>query len=1400
MAQCGNGYLWVGTQFALDRFDGYRFTSIRHDPGDPASLPAGFVVDILPAAGGDLWIGTRRGLARLDPVSGHIRRYTLDQPFRLRSSVAMREDSQGAIHVLTTLGPAVWRATDDRLMLVETEGEADFSGGGAIHIDRNDRVWLSNDEGLWLLDRAARIYRAVVTRGGDSRLRRPASTSLASAPDNTIVWATSSGAYQLETDTGRLVRRLLPSEHGYRHDRVDSIAVDSHGGLWLLLPDAIVRVETRRDSGWRVMTELSVPAERRGSARRLELAEEPSGMVWVAGQFGLARYDPNLGRFRMFRHEPDNPYSIAPAMGLVGYRLLIDEFGAVWAGSNLGGLSRYVPQHQRFLHARSREPALDGASNNIVRAIVEQRHGGVDHVWAGTQGGGLQWWRHRDDGVLEHVMSYRHEAEKGFRLPTNDVTAVAADPESGRVWVAGRFWLAEIAHPGGPVRLVDNADDVEQLVQFTALEFRQAIRELIITGWEGLISVPVASTGPQWADRRLYNDLAMPHPDSPESTCGIHHSRMLAENRIYLASRCGITRLDPASRETVHIQPAGAGRAMAGNNVFDFAEHPSGTFWLGTRGGGLARMREASEDATDPQFEFEWFDRNDGLIDDTVYAILSGPDAAIWLSSNRGLSRFEPETGQARHYGRHDGIEFYEFNHTVAHAGASGRYYFGGVDGFNVFRPDEIEDHPIAPRTHLQRLTVNDHPIEISANEPVRLDHAQNYLVVDYVGIHLAAPERVRYAYRLEGLEADWIEAGDGRQVRYPGLPPGHYRFWLRAANGDGIWSADHLLFEAVIAHPPWRSPWAWMVYALVGVLLLAMAWAMQYRRRRQLEALVDRRTRQLAAKRDLVARQAARLERVLEARTTLFANVSHEFRTPLTLIQASLDQLEQGGGDRAAIELGRRYLNRLLRLVEQLLELSRLRLGRIPRATRAWPLHLLIEQTVAAFRPLAEQRGIRLEMDVAPGWVTRCPQDLVEKMLLNLLGNAIKFCRRNDRIRVDLDGGRADDEQRARIVVSDTGPGIDPAEQSSIFERFYRAPGPGSDSSAGAGIGLALVYEAARVSGGTVNLVSEPGKGSTFIVELPAWRDENAAAGVERLTDSEPHRLALAETERSDDAPFKPEPAHGSVGSLGTVLVVEDNADLRAYLVAVLSGRWQVIEATNGYEGLNLAQRRQPDLIVSDIMMPKLDGLEMLRSLRGDIETSHIPVLLLTARQDAETRLFGLALSADDYLTKPFDPAELGLRLERMLDIRERQRKAERRRLLESAGAPGRDAQSAGEDEAQNDLSTADRALLERLDSWLDRHHEQSGLDSEAMAGALNLQPRTLQRKLKNLTGLTPAGYLRDYRLGRARQLLATTNRSVTDIAISSGFSSPQYFARVFRQVEGQSPGQWREQHRRSK
>lgn len=820
-----------------------------------------------------------------------------------------------------------------------------------------------------------------------------------------------------------------------------------------------------------------------------------------------------------------------------------------------------------------------------------------------------------------------------------------------------------------------------------------------------------------------------------------------------------------------------------------------GTVWLGTYGGGLVRFQNG---------RFTAVTRSEGLGDDVVTSLLDDSAGNIWMGGNQSVHRvsrrslsafFEGRERKVRAvtYGRTDGLTEPETTGQPGVRDDSGRFWFPTIAGASFVSPSfAIALDSVRPRIHVLGVEASGVAVPMDSSV-IRIPPGARRLTIAYSAIASRSANPTRYEYRIDGVDADWIDAGVSRTATYNAVGPGTHTFRVRATNGGGFTSARDATLTFVVP----RAFYETLPFALLVTFSLALlGWSGQKyrerglkRRERELVHAVNERTHKLEAALHTVASQADQLRTLDDAKSRFFANVSHEFRTPLSLIIGPVEDLRDGrSGELPAIvrrqlDLVRDNADRLLQLVEQLLDVARLESGKLHLTAEVHDLVPLLQRMADSFASLADRRGISFRLSRPVGSLrVRYDPDQMEKVISNLVGNALKFTPRGGSVELRASAA-AEGEAWAMIEVADSGPGIAPEYHERIFERFFQVDDSARRVYEGAGIGLALVRELVELHGGTVAVQSTEGSGSTFIVRLPLATGPARTALEPRVTE----HSALRATGISEEHAIAPVPGP-SVDAV-TVLVVEDNAALLEYLRGHLAGRYRVLTAPSGLRGLEMARAHFPDLIVSDVMMPEMDGQALCAAVKGDAEIDFIPVILLTARASRDARLEGLAGGADDYLTKPVDLQELMVRADNLIQSRRRVRERWRATnqqlpsIVVPVKAPPRDASAA--------------ALLASFTQVLAAHLADEDFNIDAMATAMGMGRSTLYRRLEPLLGVSPMDALWEYRIAQAAQWLVETSISVSETAYGVGFKSVPHFCGKFRERYGETPSGYRRSRR---
>jgi len=1321
IVQDQDGFMWFATSSGLVRYDGIEMTVFRNDPQDPRSLVHDDVSALLAGRSGSLWVGTANGLARYDPASETFEAFT--HAASNRSSLAgnlvtaLAEDESGAVWVgasgLNRIDPVTGNITRYQHDDQDPRSLAnDFIW--AIHVEANQRLWIgTNGGGLDRFDPATRSFEHIELGPADAQERN-----------------------QLDA----IVRAIHEDESG-------TLWVGTDGGLNIIDPATNERQFLEYD--------YDAPASDDGLLDNIITAilEDSSGNVWVGtGETGLSRYDADSQTFTHYRFDSSDPNSLGSDQVT---SIFEDRSGLLWFGGR--GLSRLDSASESMLVHRPPEESLAVAiSAAPMSMLIDAR----SRVWVANMNGMARLDRSQDTWTTHLFVPDRPE------YPDNRVYAMH-DGSDGWFYVAlpqhVALFTREVDRYGPSIIPLPGTPDIIH-------------RDRTGTLWAGIPYLGIVRLPGRNGE---YQEVLSPIDNDPESLSSdiayfIHED---SRDRFWIGTLDGLNLLDRDSgRVTRYMYRGPAAGGPSSREFLAAAESSDGLLWFGT-GRGLSRFDPESATFTN-------YLKSDGLAHDRINAVALDAAGYVWAGTDGGLSRLNPETGEIRNFFVQHGLLNNEV--TALATSTDGELFIATQGGIVSLRPETfLELSAPSPEVSIARTLVSNLqlPIEHSADGAapqgtVTLTHRDRSLRFDLAVADYRNPDRNRYAWMLEGFDAQWIYGtGAQRSASYTTLPPGNYRFLYRGASAAGVWSENSSAIDLTVLPAPWQTGWAWSAYTIsaIAIFLLVVALRTREARRRAeiLETTVRDRTRELREQRDTIEQQGHQLREAAETKDRLYANVSHEFRTPLTVILGPLERLlqrEPASDRRDHLETIRRNARRLLRLVEQLMDLARLDAAKIadPSPQAAGRKTAILAES---FRTLAEDNEIELRIDCDTDVWASCDADAFEKIVVNLVSNAIKYNRPGGT--VDVRAKRVD-TSHVEIVVADTGIGIAPEHKTRVFERFHRAAEDG-ESVPGSGLGLALVAELAAANNSTVSLDSIAGEGTTVRVLMPAAPAQPAAAAV-RSPDA-----VLLEIE-SIKPLVEPAPEIVPIADVtGTrILIIEDSKDLATYIAGVLGSEFSCQLASDGETGLRIGLETIPDVVVCDLMLPKLNGLEVVRQLKQDDRTCHVPVILLTARADEESRLSGLRALADDYLTKPFSEAELRQRIDNLLAIRELLRQRYGQRLLAD-----------GEHESEELLTERDRRFIDRCNAVLGAHFSDPEFSLGNLANEVAMSERQLQRKLKALTDHTPREYIRNFRLNKALELLRDGER-IGQIAFDVGFTSQAYFTSCFRARFGASPTQY--------
>jgi signal transduction histidine kinase/ligand-binding sensor domain-containing protein/DNA-binding response OmpR family regulator len=1326
--------MWFGTEDGLNRYDGHTFIVYRHEPGNEASLSDNTIYSMFEDHAGTLWIGTANGgLNKFDPATGRFAHYKY-RPGQTggpsgNQLQSVQEDQQGRIW-MAVAGSGVNRFDPS------TGAFTHF-----IHDPKDSTTLASNYATCVLVDRRGTLW--VGTSGG--------------------------GLNRFNSATGKFSHfgNVAGQPETLPDNTVYSLYEDASGMIWLgSFGGTLIRFDPIRNQFTRY-NNVSKGTGTLDNNLVMSICEDARGAIWIAtlGN-GVNRFDRASGKFTLYKYQPENSRSLSTNNTMAVYE---DRSGILWIGTYGKGIDKLDLLSGRFTHYLSRPGDAGSLSSNLISPVLEDRSG---QLWIGTMDQGLN----QLDPTTGKVKQYQNKPGNPATLNSNIVLALCED-RTGSIWVGTPSGLNQLDPKSGKItRYYAREDDTTTLNSTIVSDVYEDRSGTLWVAGMGLSKLNRKNG--TFSRYPYYRESGSLEPSMIEK---VYEDRA---GTLWIGSDAGLNVFDRLTGKfSLFKLNATDSTALINFPVQWIHEDKMEHLWVGTTMGLYVINRQKGTSRL--------YQKKDGLPSNGILGILEDDKGYLWLSTAQGLCCFNPATGQSRNYNAADGLQSNEFVQSASAKRMNGMLMFGGINGLNVFHPDSLRVSTFRPPVVMTDFQVFNQPVPIRAateengrkfalfqsitlTKAIELPYDANVFSFEFSALDYTRPEKNQYAYKMEGFDRDWIYSGTRRFVTYTNLSPGSYTFRVKATNSDGVWNESGTSIGITVLPPWWRTWWA---YALYAILLLAALYLV-YR------YLISR--ERLRNELQLKQLESEKLQEVDQMKTRFFTNISHEFRTPLTLILGPLQQLiAQPSGDvennRRVFILMQRQAQRLLQLINQLLDIAKLEGGRVRLEAVEMDIVKYLRAITYSFASLGESRHISLGFRTSHERIIAFfDKDKLEKIVSNLLSNAFKFTPEGGNIDVALEVVGAGEGERVEIVVQDSGIGIPTNRLHRIFDRFYQVDGSHTREQEGTGIGLALTRELVALHRGTIQVDSEVGRGTRFIVQFPLGSlhlREDEIVKVSEETAQEIHLkqpLALLE----ENAPLIPEPESGTYGHLPLILVVEDNADVRGYIRENFDFHYRVIEARDGQAGLERAIEQVPDLIISDLMMPKMDGIELCRRLKIDERTSHIPVILLTARATGDSRVQGLETGADDYVTKPFVPLELQVRVKNLIE----QRKKLRERF-------GREVKLQPKDVA---ITSADEKFLNRAVEVVEKEMSDPDFSVEAFEKAMVLSKMQLYRKLKSLTDQSPNEFIRTLRLKKAAMLLEKRSGNIAEITYEVGFNNLSYFSKCFRDLYGVTPSDY--------
>jgi signal transduction histidine kinase/ligand-binding sensor domain-containing protein/DNA-binding response OmpR family regulator len=1321
------GFIWFGTISGLNRYDGYSFRVYKNIPGDTTTIPFNNIQNIYEDHNGFLWIISQDNqLSVFDPSKDifygdyYLFREANNVPSQFISSLVVDHDSN--LWVASNQFGLYWvRAVDNEVVKIPSEKEEE----GGIASDFVTDVFVGNDSTILIINawgvveyidsKSLQVLKRYQPEGLKSLIDQDYFSVFEDNEGDVWIYSKQSdlGLFYYSPETGEELHFKADAEkHRLTTNIVTGVLQDQKGHIWVATDHGGIQIIDK--SNFSVMTVQNAPGNTNSLSQNsiTSLLRDDLGTIWIGTyKEGVNYYHPELFQFRLFSHNPLNSGGL-PANDIDCFAE--DEKGNLYIGTNGNGLIYYDRNYDRFSVFKARPDNPDSLSHDVIVSLL---YDSKDRLWIGTYYGGLNCY----DG--ERFKRYYHDPEDPNTISDNRIWKIYEDSDR-------RIWIGTL---GGGLDLLDESNG--RFLHYRDGDLNSVHSGFILT---------------------IYEDDV---------------------NNLWFGTSNGIDVLDKTTGRFSHI-PANPGKqnALSHHIVLSIIQDQRGLMWFGTRNG---------LNMFDPKTnEFRLFLERDGLPDNNILNILEDDNGNLWMSTLNGISKLEITGSKGEfefsfsNYDLLDGLQGREFNEHSAFKTSRGELIFGGPEGFNLFLPEEIQKTPFTPGVLLTGLRLFNREVGVQEeiynkvvltkplflSDSLVLKHNQNVFSLEFSGMGHPHPEKIHYQYKLEGFNEQWVNTdASNRLATYTNLNFGSYVFRVRARMGEGGEFGPEKRLVVIIKPPFYATRYAYVSYFVLFAGLVVLF------------GFIIRRRERIRYERQQELREHQRIHEMDAMKIKFFTNISHEFRTPLTLIITPLERLAKDIKDdylSEQLKIVLRNARRLMGLVNQLLDLRKIEVqGVTLNRTRA-DLVGFVEEVAHSFSDLFDTKSIRFSFESNVSSLQMgFDQEKLEKVIFNLLSNAFKFSNEKGEVKLKVEyyekRSTPDTDALVKISVSDTGIGISKEKQESIFERFFQA-GTAGISNLGSGIGLSIASEFVRLHGGEISVDSTPGKGSVFVVELPVARNEEVSS-------EEPVSLMLQVGAVNHEALT----GHLDEEDRELLLIIEDNEDLRFYLKENLGHRYRIAEAADGKEGYEKAVAVYPDVIISDIMIPEPDGIELCRKLKNDPKTSHIPIILLTAKVSAEQEIEGLDAGADDYITKPFNYEVLELKIRRSTEIRKKLRsKLQKQHYEISPGEIG--------------ITSLDEKFMKKATKFVEKNLSNTGLSVELFSKEMGVSRGHLYNKIMALTGKTPTEFIRIMRLKRGAQLLAKSQLTVSEVAYKVGFNDPKYFSRYFKEEFGVSPSQY--------
>ena len=1296
---------------------------------------------------GWMWFGTSQGVCRFDGYHFTVFKNDPEDSTSLKGNLvrAIFEDRKGQLWIGTENGGLNkfnrekenfqhYFYHDDHAVLKDASVTS-------IHEDVSGNLWVGTETNLYRIENENKLTELKPSNlSGFSGYFR----ILRSDPSGRIWIGTNNGLFIYNPKNNQAEKVILPLSTS-TNEEIWEISFDDDGTVWVgTYANGMYTVNPVSLEARHIIID---PDNERSNTVR-SIAKDRNGKYWIGTRGGLYIYEKNKGVTAFYYHEEREPKSLVNN----SIQCIVHDLkGDVWIGTR-NGINFLIEERQNILGFKSM-PGDDRYLNSseIYTFWIDSK----GDIWAGTESGGINILN-RKSGRFRYLVPQKGNPNS---LSRNCIKALLDDGKNN-LWI-GTFL-------GGI--------DVLDLKTGNFKHFRNDPTDPTSLSDNRVWSFLRDSNNDIWIGTSNGLDKF-----DPKTGTFIHFRNLVNGQQVNWIAEDSDHCLWISADELVIYNPKNQNVIRVNESTRCMLQDSKKRFWLTTANQGIALYSKEKG-------VVKYYSEKNGLANNQTLAILEDNEHFLWISTTNGLSKFDPEKERFHNYSMSNGFQNNQFTYGAALKTKEGELLFGGISGFNIFNPTKIKSgNYFAPivltdfKIFNKSIRVGNRKSDvltkcISETEQLKLKYDQNSITLEFTSFDYANSLGIQFSYYMEGFDKDWNEPSENRSATYTNLDPGEYTFRVKTVSIDRQESNSGPELKIIVLPPYWQTWWFRMLIfiTIFGLFYLLVSFLLNKEK----------------LKSDLVFERirAKKLHELDMMKLRFYTNISHEIRTPLTLILGPLEKMRKNtipeSEIKGHVELMYRNATQLHQLINQLLDFRKLETGNLKLVLSRGDLVSYISGIVSSFDKFAEEKEIELKFNsLKKEIITNFDADKVSKIMNNLLSNAFKFTGKGGKISVNMSlifdsdeeesVGNSTEKRMIEISVKDNGIGIADSNLEKIFNRFFQVGEGGTQ--AGTGIGLALTKELVKLHNGKIFVMSKTGKGSKFTVQLPFGELPHAEIPeLVHSSDSNENEQVVAVVEEHIGE-------HYTAGQK-IMLLIDDNSDVRYFIKSHFSASYEVLEAENGLEGWNMALKTIPDIIISDVMMPDMDGFEFCRKIRKDERTSHIPILLLTALGSREHELEGLSYGADDYITKPFDLIILQTKVENIISVRQSlKQKYAGEMLLQPRNIK---------------LSSPDERFLQKAIEVVENNISDPDLDIERFASEIGVSRMQLYRKLNALTEMTVKEFVRNIRLKRAAQMLVQKKLNVSEVAYAVGFKDLSHFRKCFRQEFGMSSSEYIEKH----